>query len=56
MDDYYNHISDKQAKLYIISIAGVIVSIVLGIILYPLFAVHRLTELWVSATFCFTYF
>ncbi len=39
MDDYYNHISDKQAKLYIISIAGVIVSIVLGIILYPLFAV-----------------
>lgn len=29
MDDYYNHISDKQAKLYIISIAGIIVSIVL---------------------------
>ena len=42
MDDYYNHISDKQAKLYIISIAGVIVSIVLGIILYPLFAVTSL--------------
>ena len=42
MDDYYNHISDKQAKLYIVSIAGVIVSIVLGIILYPLFAVTSL--------------
>ena len=42
MDDYYNHISDRQAKLYIISIAGVIVSIVLGIILYPLFAVTSL--------------
>lgn len=35
MDDYYNHISDRQAKLYIISIAGVIVSIVLGIIFIP---------------------
>lgn len=42
MDNYYNHISDKQAKLYIISIAGVIVSIVFGIILYPLFALTSL--------------
>lgn len=42
MDDYYNHISDRQAKLYIISIAGVIVSIICAIILYPIFAVTSL--------------
>ena len=56
MDDYCNHISDKQAKLYIISIAGVIVSIVLGIILYPLFAVTSLDGALGFTTFCFTYF
>ena len=62
MDDYYNHISDKQAKLYIISIAGVIVSIVLGIILYPVFAVTSLdgalqefTTLFGNKTFGWVY-
>ncbi len=42
MNDYYNHISDKQAKLYITSIVGIIVSIICGIILYPLFAMTSL--------------
>ena len=42
MSDYYNHITDKQAKLYIASIAGVIVSIICGLIIYPLFAMMSL--------------
>lgn len=57
MDDYYNHMTYKQAKLYIVSIVGVIISIICGIIIYPLLAMTsldgalKLKDFWIYIFF-----